>query len=98
MRQRIICHWRTPRCCRWLSVSVSSHLRTISGSLLQFSCYIPGCEDLMDAKTQIDFLESASRCVRYDDAPDLWNRVIALLELGLCYQPAISKVLQQGRW
>jgi hypothetical protein len=35
---------------------------------------------------------------RYDDNESDWDRVLGVLYLRLCYQPAISEVIQQGRW
>lgn len=34
----------------------------------------------------------------YDENPVEWDRALKLLNLRLCYQPAVAEVLQQGRW
>jgi hypothetical protein len=34
----------------------------------------------------------------YDDNRQTWDRALAILNLKLCYQPAVAAVLKQGRW
>jgi hypothetical protein len=34
----------------------------------------------------------------YDGNQSAWDPILELLNLPLCYQPAIAKVLSEGRW
>jgi hypothetical protein len=50
-----------------------------------------------DVADVVRLLESV-RGKRYDGHEQAWDRVLALLNLSLDYQPAVAMVLEQGRW
>jgi hypothetical protein len=46
----------------------------------------------------VELFNAASDQPHYDANTSVWNRVLEILSLPLCYQPAIAKVLLENRW
>jgi hypothetical protein len=55
-------------------------------------------EDQTEAKRLMVLLESAAKTTTYDLNPQLWNEVLTVLNLDICYQVTIAEVLRRGTW
>jgi hypothetical protein len=55
-------------------------------------------EDPTEAQRLMALLEAAAKTPTYDSNPKLWDELLAILNLDLCYQLTIAEVLRQGRW
>jgi hypothetical protein len=47
---------------------------------------------------QIALCNAVADKPHYDDSPQEWDRVLEILNLKLCYQPAVAIILREGRW
>jgi hypothetical protein len=55
-------------------------------------------EDQTEEQRLMVLLESAAKAITYDLNPQLWDEVLRLLNLDVCYQITIAEVLRRGTW
>src|SRR5580698_8958182 len=55
-------------------------------------------EDQLEAQRLMVLLESAAKTTTYDQSPHLWDELLTVLNLDICYQLTIAEVLRRGTW
>src|SRR5215469_9556654 len=56
------------------------------------------CSSAEDRSGFTSLFEQAIQAPHYDTKKNVWDEVLRVLNLSVRYQPAIVKVLQEGRW